>query len=158
MAREAAILNEVPCGISSGAPLIGAYEVAARPEKEGRYHGRRASVSEFLPIVLLFLFGGFAAVSALLKSRARVTAPLAVGLTVLEGISGMVLMGASLPMSGSLETASRIGIVTAVLVGISSTVHLMKVRERSRAREASEEKRLYAAIGYQTGEPSTSTT
>ena len=90
--------------------------------------------------------------SALLKSRARVTAPLAVGLTVLEGISGMVLMGASLPGSGSLETASRIGIATAVLVGISSTVHLTKVRERSRRREASEGKRLYAAIGHQTGD------
>ena len=90
--------------------------------------------------------------SALLKSRARVTAPLAVGLTVLEGISGMVLMGASLPGSGSLETASRIGIATAVLVGISSTVHLTKVRHRSRGREASEGKRLYAAIRYQTGD------
>ena len=109
-------------------------------------------MSDFLPLVLLFLFGGFAAVSALLKSRARVTAPLAVGLTVLEGISGMVLMGASLPTSGSLETASRIGIVTAVLVGISSTVHLMKVRERNRVREASEGRRLYAAIRYQTGD------
>ncbi len=109
-------------------------------------------MSEFLPLVLLFLFGGFAAVSALLKSRARVTAPLGVGLTVLEGISGMVLMGASLPMSGSLETASRIGIVTAVLVGISSTVHLMKVRERSRGRQASEGKRLHAALRYETGD------
>ena len=78
------------------------------------------------------------------------TAPLGVGLTVLEGISGMVLMGASLPTSGSLETASWIGILTAVLVAVSSTVHLMKVRERSRAREALEGKRLYAAIQYQT--------
>ena len=80
------------------------------------------------------------------------TAPLAVGLTVLEGISGMVLMGASLPGSGSLETASRIGIATAVLVGMSSTVHLTKVRDRSRGGEASEGKRLYAAIRYQTGD------
>ncbi len=112
-------------------------------------------MSEFLPLVLLFLFGGFAAVSALLKSRARVTAPLGVGLTVLEGISGMVLMGASLPASGSLETASRIGILTAVLVAVSSTVHLIKVRERNRRREASEGKRLYAAIQYPTeGNPS----
>ena len=78
------------------------------------------------------------------------TAPLALGLTVLEGISGIVLMGASLPSSGSLETASRISIVTAVLVGISSTVHLMNVRKRSRNREASEGKRLYAAIQYET--------
>ncbi|MCH7891131.1 MAG: hypothetical protein IH921_06475 [Gemmatimonadetes bacterium] len=107
---------------------------------------------EFIPLVLLFLFGGFAALSALLKSRAKVTAPLSVGLTVLEGISGMVLMGASLPMSGSLETASRVGIVVAVLVALSSTVHLMKVRERDRGREASEGKRLYAAVGYETGE------
>lgn len=106
-------------------------------------------MSSFLPLVLLF-FGGFAAVSALLKSRARVTAPLAVGLTVLEGISGMVLMGASLPSSGSLETASWIGILTAVLVGLSSAVHLVKVRKRSRNREASEGKRLYAAIQYET--------
>ena len=67
----------------------------------------------------------------------------------------MVLMGASLPTSGSLETASRIGILTAVLVAVSSTVHLIKVRERSRRREASEGKRLYAAIQYQTeGNPS----
>ena len=67
----------------------------------------------------------------------------------------MVLMGASLPTSGSLETASRIGILTAVLVAVSSTVHLMKVRERSRRREASEGKRLYAAIQYPTeGNPS----
>ena len=72
------------------------------------------------------------------------TAPLAVGLTVLEGISGMVLMGASLPPSGSLETASWIGILTAVLVGLSSAVHLVKVRKRNRNREASEGKRLYA--------------
>ena len=52
-------------------------------------------MSDFLPLVLLFLFGGFAALSALLKSRAKVRAPLSVGLTVLEGISGMVLMGAA---------------------------------------------------------------
>ena len=109
-------------------------------------------MSSFLPLVLLFLFGGFAAVSALLKSRTRVTAPLAVGLTVLEGISGMVLMGASLPGSGSLETASQIGILTAVLVGISSMVHLMNVRKRSRFREVSEGKRLYAAIQYETSQ------
>ena len=64
----------------------------------------------------------------------------------------MVLMGASLPTSGSLETASRIGILTAVLVAVSSTVHSTKVRERSRRREASEGKRLYAAIGHQTGD------
>ena len=103
---------------------------------------------EFIPLVLLFLFGGFAALSALLKSSAKVTAPLSVGLTVLEGISGMVLMGASLPMSGSLETASRMGILTAAVVALSSTVHMLKVRERNRAREASEGKRLYAAVKY----------
>jgi hypothetical protein len=85
-----------------------------------------------------------------LKSRARVTAPLSVLLAVAEGISGMVLMGASLPGTGSLETASRLGIVTAVLVAISSAVHLMKVRARGRGREASEGKRLYAALRYET--------
>ncbi len=106
-------------------------------------------MSEFLPLVLLFLFGGFAAISALLKSRGRVRAPLSVILTVLEGISGMVLMGASLPMSGSLETASRIAILTAVLVAISSAVHLMKVRGQGRGRVASEGKRLFAAIRYE---------
>ena len=64
-------------------------------------------------------------------------------------------MGASLPTSGSLETASRIGIVAAVLVAVSSTVHLLKVRERSRGRETSEGKRLYAAMQYQAeGNPS----
>ena len=44
------------------------------------------------------------------------------------------------------------GIVTAVLVASSSTVHLMKVRDRSRARQASEEKRLYAALKYPMGD------
>jgi cysteine synthase A len=36
MAREAAILDGIPCGISSGAALIGAFKVAARPEMEGK--------------------------------------------------------------------------------------------------------------------------
>ena len=108
--------------------------------------------NEFLPLILLFLFGGFAVVSALLKARARVTALLGVTLAVLEGLSGMALMAAALPMSGSLETASRMAILTAVLVGVSSTVHLLKVRERNRAREASEGKRLYAAVKYGVGE------
>ena len=108
--------------------------------------------NEFLPLILLFLFGGFAVVSALLKARARVTALLGVTLAVLEGLSGMALMAAALPMSGSLETASRMGILTAVLVGVSSTVHLLKVQERNRAREASEGKRLYAAVKYGIGE------
>ncbi len=110
------------------------------------------SENEFLPLILLFLFGGFAALSAVLKARARVTALLGVALAVLEGLSGMALMAAALPTSGSLETASRMGILTAVLVGVSSTVHLLKVRERNRAREASEGKRLYAAIKYGVGE------
>ena len=110
------------------------------------------SENEFLPLILLFLFGGFAVLSAVLKARARVTALLGVALAVLEGLSGMALMAAALPTSGSLETASRMGILTAVLVGVSSTVHLLKVRERNRAREASEGKRLYAAVKYGVGE------
>ncbi len=110
------------------------------------------SQNEFLPLILLFLFGGFAVVSALLKARARVTALLGVTLAVLEGLSGMALMAAALPMSGSLETASRMAILTAVVVGVSSTVHLLKVRERNRTREASEGKRLYAAVKYGIGE------
>ena len=101
---------------------------------------------DLLPLILLFLFGVFAVLSAVLKSRARVTAFSGVALAVLEGVSGIALMVAALPGSGSLEAASRMGIVTAVLVGISSLVHLMKVRDRSRAREASEGKRLYAAV------------
>ncbi len=104
--------------------------------------------NEFLPLILLFLFGGFAVLSAVLKVRARVMAIPAVALAVLEGISGMALMGAALPTSGSLESASRIGILTAVLVALSSTIHLLKVRERNRIREASEGKRLYAAVKY----------
>ena len=107
---------------------------------------------DLLPLILLFLFGGFATLSAALKSRARVTALSGVALAVLEGVSGMALMAVALPGSGSLETASRVGIVTALLVATSSTVHLMKVRDRSRAREASEEKRLYAAIKYRMGD------
>ena len=106
------------------------------------------SQNEFLLLILLFLFGGFAVLSAVLKARARVTALLGVTLAVLEGLSGMALMAAALPGSGSLETATRVGILTAVLVAVSSTVHLMRVRGRTRAREASEGKRLYAAIKY----------
>ena len=107
---------------------------------------------DLLPLILLFLFGGFAVLSAALKSRARVTALSGVALAVLEGVSGMALMAVALPGSGSLETASRVGIVTAVLVATSSAVHLMKVRDRGRARVASEEKRLYAAIKYPMGD------
>ena len=107
---------------------------------------------DLLPLILLFLFGAFAVLSAVLKSRARVTALLGVALAVLEGTSGMALMVAALPGWGSLETASRIGIVTAVLVAISSTVHLVKVRDRRRAREASEGKRLYAALSHPMGD------
>ncbi len=102
--------------------------------------------NEFLPLILLFLFGGFALLSAALKARARVTALLGIALAVLEGLSGMALMAAAVPTSGSLESAARMGILTAVLVALSSTVHMLKVRERNRAREASEGKRLYAAI------------
>lgn len=109
------------------------------------------SENEFLPLILLFLFGGFAVASALLKTRARVTALLGVTLAVLEGLSGMALMAAALPMSGSLQTASRVGILTAAMVALSSTVHMLKVRDRSRAREASEGKRLYAAVKYGVG-------
>jgi cysteine synthase A len=36
MAREAARLEGVPCGISSGAALVAGYRVAARPEMEGK--------------------------------------------------------------------------------------------------------------------------
>ena len=104
------------------------------------------SQNEFLPLILLFLFGGFAVLSAVLKVRARVTALLAVALAVLEGLSGMALMAAALPNSGSLETASRMGILTAVVVAFSSTVHMIKVRDRRRTREASEGQRLYAAV------------
>ncbi len=151
MAREAAILDGIPCGISSREALIRALQGRRASRNEGQNRGHRA-VNDLLPLILLFLFGGFAVLSAVLKSRARVTAPLGVALAVLEGISGMVLMGAAVPMSGSLETASRVGIATALVVGISSTVHLVKVRERSRAREASEGKRLYGAIKYGIGD------
>ena len=107
---------------------------------------------DLLPLGLLFFFGGFAVLSAVLKSRAGVTTLLGVSLTVLEGISGMALMVSALGGAGSLATASGVGIVTAVLVAFSSTVHLMKVRDRIRAREASEEKRLYAALKYPMGD------
>ena len=36
MAREAARLEGIPCGISSGAALVAAYKIAARPEMEGK--------------------------------------------------------------------------------------------------------------------------
>ncbi len=104
------------------------------------------SENELIPLILLFLFGGFAVLTALLKTRARVTAPLAVALAILEGLSGLALMAAAVPTSGSLETASRVAIVTAVLVALSSTVHMLKVRGKSRARELSEGGRLYAAV------------
>ncbi len=104
------------------------------------------SENQFLPLILLFIFGEFAVLSAVLKARARVTAFSDVVLAVLKGIPGMELMAAALPTSGSLESASRIGILTAVLVAVSSTVHMAKVRVRSRAREESEGKRSYAAL------------
>lgn len=106
------------------------------------------SENQFFPLILLFIFGGFAVLSAVLKARTRVTAFSDVVLAVLEGISGMALMAAALPTSGSLESASWIGILTAVLVAVSSTVHMAKVRARSRAREESEGKRPYAALKY----------
>ena len=106
------------------------------------------SENQFLPLILLFIFGGFAVLSAVLKARACVTAFSGVVLAVLEGIPGMALMAAALPTPGSLESASRIGILTAVLVAVSSTVHMAKVRARSRAREESEGKRPYAALKY----------
>ena len=108
-------------------------------------------MSEVLPLILLFLFGGFAVVTAALKSRARVTAPLGVILAVLEALSGIALMVAAFPGSGSLESASRMGIVTAVMVGISSTVHLINVRAKGRARDESEGRRLHLAIKYGVG-------
>ena len=84
--------------------------------------------------------------------RGRVTALLGIALTVLEGISGLALMVTALPGAGSLARASGVGIVTAVLVATSSAVHLMKVRDRSRAREASEGKRLYVALKHPMGD------
>lgn len=60
----------------------------------------------------------------------------------------MALMVTAFPTSGSLETASRLGIITALMVGTSSTVHLIKVREQSRAREASVGRRLHLAVKY----------
>ena len=36
MARESARVEGIPCGISSGAALVAAYQVAARPEMEGK--------------------------------------------------------------------------------------------------------------------------
>ena len=103
---------------------------------------------DFLPLIILFLFGGFAVLSALLKTRARVKAFLSIAFILMEGFAGVALMATALPTSGSLEAASRMGIIVALLVALSSTVHLVKVRERNRAREASEGKRLYASIRY----------
>ena len=47
---------------------------------------------DLLPLGLLFFFGEFAVLSAVLKSRAGVTTLLGVSLTALEGISGIALM------------------------------------------------------------------
>ena len=99
-------------------------------------------------LILLFVFGAFAVLSALLKARARITAPPAVVLAVLEGLAGLALMAFSRPTSGSLTTASAAGIATAALVVFSSTVHLVHVRRRRRARDASQERRLYQSIKY----------
>ncbi len=106
---------------------------------------------DFLPLILLFLFGGFAVLSALLKTRARVKAFLSIAFMLMEGFAGVALMATALPTSGSLEAASRMGVIVALLVALSSTVHLVKVRERNRAREASEGKRLHASIKYGIG-------
>ena len=114
-------------------------------------------MSDFGPLILLFLFGGFAVFSALVKFRARITAAVAVVFAVLEGLAGLALMTVSTPTSGSLRTASAAGIATAVLVCISSTIHLVNVRKRRRARDASQEKRLYQSIKYGIGASGTPT-
>lgn len=110
-------------------------------------------MSDFGLLILLFLFGGFAVLSALAKARARITAAVAVVFAVLEGLAGLALMTVSTPTSGSLRTASAAGIATAVLVCVSSTVHLVNVRKRRRARDASQERRLYQSIKYGIGAP-----
>ena len=105
-------------------------------------------MNEVLPLILLFLFGGFAVLIAALKSRARITALPAVFLAVLEAISGIALMVLAFPTSGTLETASRMGAVTALMVGLSASVHFIHVRKKSQAREASEGRRLHYALKF----------
>ena len=56
-----------------------------------------------LPLGLLFFFGAFAVLSAVLKGRAGVTSLLGVSLTVLEGISGIALMVSPSRGAGSLR-------------------------------------------------------
>ena len=108
-------------------------------------------MNETIPLILLFLFGGFAIVSALLKVRLRLTALSSVILIMVEALSGVALMVAAFPTSGSLETAARMGIITASIVGMSSLVHLFKVRGKIRAYEASEGRRLHLAVKYGVG-------
>jgi hypothetical protein len=105
-------------------------------------------MSEVLPLILLFLFGGFAVFTAALKIRARLGAPLGIVLAALEAISGIALMTIAFPTPGTLETALRMGVVTALMVGLSSTVHVINVHKKSRAREASEGQRLRYSLKF----------
>jgi hypothetical protein len=108
-------------------------------------------VNELIPLILLFLFGGFAVVTAALKARSRVTSPVAVVFTLLEAVSGVALMVVAFPGSENLAAASRMGMVAGVMVALSSTVHLVQVRARSRANEESEGHRLHLAVKYGVG-------
>ena len=133
--------------ISSGAVPSGLSKSRRAPKRRTE-HGCDVAMNEVLPLILLFLFGGFAVLIAALKGRARITAPTAVTLAVLEAISGLALMVLAFPTSGTLETAARMGVVTALMVGLSASVHLIHVRKKSRAREASEGRRLHYVLKF----------
>ena len=103
--------------------------------------------------VLLFLFGGFAILSAFLTARARArVGESGSGLVLVEFFFGAGLLIVVLPGVGSLGTAVGFGVATAGVVILTTGLHALKTRELRRAREESEGTRLYTRIKFGVGE------
>ncbi len=103
--------------------------------------------------VLLFFFGGFAILSAFLKTRARArTGESGSGLALIELFFGAALLIVVMPAVGSLRAAVGFGVATAGIVILTTGLHALKTRELRRAREESEGTRLYARIKFGVGE------
>ena len=106
--------------------------------------------------VLLFLFGGFAIVSALLKTRARARLQAGgSGVALIELFFGAALFVVAMPAVGSLRMAVGFGAATAGVVVLTTVLHMLKTGELRRAREESEGERLYARVKFGVGEAET---
>ncbi len=104
---------------------------------------------------LLFLFGAFALLSAVLKGRSTQRAGAGVALlTLVEALAGLVLMGTTVPGVFPINVPGTAGLATVALVLFSTTAHLFRLRSLSRAREESTGSRLYASVTYGVGSSS----